>query len=1261
MDPSSNVSVSFDPSEIEAILNQSGQKTSPLQSVVPQPQVTQQEPEVAAQLAPQPQVSPFGSLSTLASNALDYITPKIASLDDISNTLQSLPQDITRFLTNPQAFTQSTTGQNPLPQETGFAASFSGLPAKNPNSLFTPQGMAYQEGYETGEPYGIAAQMAPFLAPIAKPLAQEAANRALMGESLMPKQMQGFLPEVQALGIIQGEKSKLWNPESAAKYEASEATDPRQAYLESGTYRWYDNKLRQMLSDKDAKVNFKLGDVNRDDLTLKDIYEHPTVYKAYPHLADVPVKFMTLPERYEGGYLPSTNEILINTNRATPNKIEELLPHEIDHAIQHHEGMQTGTSEKAFPTANEIFIAQHLEDLMSSADINAQKAAAFFEKQYGIKPSAAAIRYANSGQAYIMHSTSPFTRYRHAAGEVEADLSTYLRNKSQEELNKIYPYDVIPDIHAEGKINPSQIIVRRGSDAKGNPIFEPASGRRTPTLQEMRAALAKQQEINLSATDPRAGFKELANQAKADLEKAKANEPRTLEQRMKDQAELEDLKKPSVDEMKAAIALNNPDINWSVKEKGGNWPESWLDNNVKRLKNNIPEFDTSKPFTQEQGNYIRYNYPDVATDYDIFYNETKQHHMRYGDDMWEWLASSEPKLYNDLVNKTTLNHALNNWVDNRLKPYLKNDLATPGDPVRKLADEHGISHIKDLEDSQQLSRDSVAARERNKMPTEGHATTPAGRAWENLADTTIHPLPAKDFIGDYLATATQNPGLIEAATRDPNTKIHQLGSDFDTRLGLDHLMDELRSSLTGNVPQHLALTPKTLERMTMADAVRHVAKVNDYREKQMAKTAAEDMKDFPPIKSYANGDKWHDLKLPTLSEKASQELKDDPLFGIPQQVRNSWDRNITRDLEVRGFDDSESEDYRHAYMAREQELAQDYYSRNPKIHHEAYTKLDKMLKNEGDMMGHCVGCYTDEVASGNTKIFTLRDKSNKPHTTVEMNVVAPRWDELPTEVQGLPTEELNQWIKDNPTVVLNQFKGKQNKPIIEKYRDQALDLLNNPQNIHTIISITDEGRHDLAGAGIIDRNDTKSVMNTLLSPSTDIKGNRMKAYNQVLAQKPDLPRFMSDKEFRQLFENQKPKGHKHGGRIRMAEGGDPVLPEMDYVEEKHHTPFNPPVIPYAAPGVSGATYRQGFPIDKDSAVSVMADVSRSQNPGGTNYNINEIGGGYNHKVGPGSINVTGSHRMGTNDNRINVMYAIPMANGGDVNIDQMKFELAMRK
>ena len=111
------------------------------------------------------------------------ILPNIPSLDDISNFVQNFPVEAQRFLTNPQAFTQAVTGKNPLPEETGFAASFTGLPEKNPNSLFTPEGMAYSKGYETGEPYGIAAMAAPMIGSALKPTSKmlaEMANEQIM-------------------------------------------------------------------------------------------------------------------------------------------------------------------------------------------------------------------------------------------------------------------------------------------------------------------------------------------------------------------------------------------------------------------------------------------------------------------------------------------------------------------------------------------------------------------------------------------------------------------------------------------------------------------------------------------------------------------------------------------------------------------------------------------------------------------------------------------------------------------------------------------------------------------------------------------------------------------------------------------------------------------------------------------------------------------------------------------------------------------------
>ena len=49
----------------------------------------------------------------------------------------------------------------------------------------------------------------------------------------------------------------------------------------------------------------------------------------------------------------------------------------------------------------------------------------------------------------------------------------------------------------------------------------------------------------------------------------------------------------------------------------------------------------------------------------------------------------------------------------------------------------------------------------------------------------------------------------------------------------------------------------------------------------------------------------------------------------------------------------------------------------------AKNDLEKALQYEGSTMRHCVGGYCDSVWSGETNIFSLRDKKGEPHVTIE--------------------------------------------------------------------------------------------------------------------------------------------------------------------------------------------------------------------------------------------------------------------------------------
>jgi len=141
----------------------------------------------------------------------------LPSLDEASNYLANLPTQAQRFLTNPSAFTEMMTGNNPLPEQTGFAASATGLPAQNPNSLFTPAGMAYNRGYESGEPVSIAAMGLPAAAPAARMLGNAAGERIMMGKSLIPGTNTEYL-NPQIMSAVKN-KGGNWINSSLEKYD----------------------------------------------------------------------------------------------------------------------------------------------------------------------------------------------------------------------------------------------------------------------------------------------------------------------------------------------------------------------------------------------------------------------------------------------------------------------------------------------------------------------------------------------------------------------------------------------------------------------------------------------------------------------------------------------------------------------------------------------------------------------------------------------------------------------------------------------------------------------------------------------------------------------------------------------------------------------------------------------------------------------------------------------------------------------------------
>jgi hypothetical protein len=280
------------------------------------------------------------------------------------------------------------------------------------------------------------------------------------------------------------------------------------------------------------------------------------------------------------------------------------------------------------------------------------------------------------------------------------------------------------------------------------------------------------------------------------------------------------------------------------------------------------------------------------------------------------------------ANASTKEAAVNNWLGTKLDRYIRNEMATPEDPIRKLA-EQGILHVN----PDMINYDPVRYGDPDLGPKVQAlmAESPAAQVWEGATD---YMMGSGMRLGKLAKTDPSAPGLkrfmdenpwvYKVAQADPDRKLYLPSEDIGRDLGFDHLRDELLNSIDAEsgLPQQLRLTNEQLGRMSVPDAVRHVSKINKWREKKKAEAnfalannaATVSFKDYP-------GQKYGWFQLRADTPEGEQALSD-------------------------------------------------------------------ALRYEGDMMGHCVGGYCDNVLSGATQIYSLRNKSTgEPHVTIEVEPI----------------------------------------------------------------------------------------------------------------------------------------------------------------------------------------------------------------------------------------------------------------------------------
>lgn len=306
-------------------------------------------------------------------------------------------------------------------------------------------------------------------------------------------------------------------------------------------------------------------------------------------------------------------------------------------------------------------------------------------------------------------------------------------------------------------------------------------------------------------------------------------------------------------------------------------------------------------------------------------------------------------------------YALNKWLEGPLTRYLKRDLGTEADPVRKLLEgDRPVSHMR-LDELQGnagedwISRQALRNRATAGLPYAGVGQSGPSQAWETLTDAMIGSNPAGETFKLQSQWDPKHPMAQDWVSKLPeDSPIYDfIGDEAPDWLGLPHLRDELWNAVRqdSDLPNALKLKPEDFQQMGIEKAIRHVANINNWRAAQKAE-AAQEMLSGPGV-------------------KLVREYPENNPKGL------RW-VDLTHD----GNDD-------------------------------ATEALGKQLKYEGDTMGHCVGGYCDDVLEGRTKIFSLRDAKGEPHVTIE---VAPGEQPAIVQIKGkqntAPKAEYLPFVKD---------------------------------------------------------------------------------------------------------------------------------------------------------------------------------------------------------------------------------------------------------
>jgi len=447
--------------------------------------------------------------------------------------------------------------------------------------------------------------------------------------------------------------------------------------------------------------------------------------------------------------------------------------------------------------------------------------------------------------------------------------------------------------------------------------------------------------------------------------------------------------------------------------------------------------------------------------------------------------------------------ALKKWIEGPLAKYIKRDMGTPEDPVRLLAEE-GITHTEFAPYFAQPTADLRRLREMEGYPKYGVAGRPEAQRYEAMADFALdepyvvgRPETAEAFnlggqqVPEWMQKLPEGTKVFAPRTRN---------------MGFEHIIDVLKEDLaTGRI------RPDQLSKVSMEQAVRRTHEYNIEKAAAMEKAAVEETgKHFPMHREYESGFRWVNLRAKPAA--TPDELTPNARSKYDQYMK----ANVGEDVAL--------------------ERANDY-------HVEELT--EKALKNEGEIMGHCVGSYCEDVLSGVTDIYSLRDPKGRSHVTVEVahRTADDYYDAAESALRmergdaEIPSEDIYQRAEEiakaqGSAGKIEQIKGKQNLAPIEEYQPYVADFVRSGQYAPEIgdFHYTDMVR---IGDKLIRRPELSELLKTQNYEFGATTGADPGQYFGLMNRMDPSGLFEADQQMLEAIRNFEPPGMAEGGSVDL--------------------------------------------------------------------------------------------------------------------------------